>query len=159
MRDRGFSLIELMIVVVIMGIALGVSMPAFLRFADTLSIRQVRAQVVQDLRLARQTAITRHSPVIVAFGDGISTTNVGDYTIHVDTNGDCAVQSGERRYYRALPRRTLIGTVALDPRDSVVFDPSGVLRLNTTGGQLAFVSQRGRRDTLLVSAAGVVYRP
>ncbi len=159
MRTRGFSLIELMITVTIMGIALGVSMPAFLRFADTLAIQQARAQVIQDVRVARQTAITRHSGVVVVFGDGLSTADVGDYTVHVDANGDGMVQTDERRYYRTLPRRTLLDTVQLDPRDSLVFDPSGVLRPGTGGGQMTLASQGGRHDTMLVSAAGVVYQP
>jgi prepilin-type N-terminal cleavage/methylation domain-containing protein len=159
MRSRGFSLIELMVVVVIMGIALSIATPPFLRFADTLALGQARTQVEQDLRLARQTAITRHSQVIVAFGNGGTTTNVAGYVIHVDSNGDCAVQSGERRFQRSLPQRTLIAAVVLAPTDSVIFDPSGVLRPGTGGGRLDLVSQRGFRDTVLVSAAGVVYRP
>jgi prepilin-type N-terminal cleavage/methylation domain-containing protein len=156
---RGFSLVELLIVVTVIGLALAVATPNFVRFGDTLALQQARAQLVEDLRMARQLAITRHSPVIVAFGNGTTTTNVTAYSTLVDANGDGAAQAGERRFARTLPRRTRLATVTFDRVDSLLFDPSGVLLPGTSGGQLALASSAGPRDTLLVSAAGVVYRP
>jgi prepilin-type N-terminal cleavage/methylation domain-containing protein len=159
MDSRGFSLIELMIVVVVVGLVLLAGLPAFGTFRDGMVLVQARDQVTQDLRMARQSAVTRHCPVIVTFGDGSTTTNVANYTVHYDTNGDGAVATGERRFNRAMPNRTRLSSVTLSPTDKLTFDMSGVLAPGTGGGQLVFANSRGRVDTLLVSATGVVYRP
>jgi prepilin-type N-terminal cleavage/methylation domain-containing protein len=159
MDSRGFSLIELMMVVVVIGIVLMAAMPAFGTFRDGLLIVQARNQVTQDLRLARQAAVTRHCPVIVTFGDGTTTTDVGNYTVHYDTDGDGAPSTGERRINRPMPRSTRLSSVTLSPTDKVTFDMSGVLALGTGGGRIVVASSRGRVDTLMVSTAGVVYRP
>jgi prepilin-type N-terminal cleavage/methylation domain-containing protein len=45
MDSRGFSLIELMMVVVVIGIVLTAGMPAFSKFRDGMTIVQARSQV------------------------------------------------------------------------------------------------------------------
>jgi prepilin-type N-terminal cleavage/methylation domain-containing protein len=159
MDSRGFSLIELMMVVVVIGLVLTAGMPAFGTFRDGMVLVQARNQVTQDLRMARQVAVTRHCPVVVTFGDGSTTTNVGNYTVLYDTNGDGAAATGERYFNRTMPNRTRLSNVSLTPTNKLTFDMSGVLAPGTGGGQLVFANARGRVDTLLVSATGVVYRP
>ena len=159
MDSRGFSLIELMMVVVVIGLVLTAGIPAFGTFRDGMVLVQARNQVTQDLRMARQVAVTRHCPVVVTFGDGSTTTNVGNYSVLYDTNGDGAVATGERYFNRTMPNRTLLSSVSLTPTNKLTFDMSGVLAPGTGGGRLVFANSRGRVDTLLVSATGVVYRP
>ena len=87
---RGFSLIELMIALVVAGIILAAGMPAFGRYRDSMTLRQANAQLVQDIRRARQLAVTRRAPVVIQFGAPPSTTNITSYEIHVDNNADNA---------------------------------------------------------------------
>jgi type IV fimbrial biogenesis protein FimT len=64
-RERGFTLIELMIVVVILAILLAVAGPSFF---DSLTRNQVRTQtslVVSSLNLARSKAVERNHPVSI----------------------------------------------------------------------------------------------
>lgn len=159
MDSRGFSLIELMMVVVVVGLVLTAGIPAFGTFRDSMVLDQASSQVTQDLRMARQVAVTRHCPVIVTFGDGSTTTNVGNYSVHYDTNGDGVVATGEQYFNRTMPNRTRLSSVSLTPTDKLIFDMSGVLSPGTAGGELILATLRGRVDTLLVSATGVVYRP
>lgn len=154
---RGFTLIETLVVVTIAGVLLAFGMPAFLDYREALRQKSARAQVSEDLYIARQLAVTRHAPVIVAFGTPPATTNITSYTIHVDTNGDGLVQSGERRFARALPTNVKLSQVSLTPTDSLIFDATGILYPGTSGGSLV-IAGRGRADTLLVSAAGAVYQ-
>ena len=155
----GFTLVELMITLVIAGFVLLIGMPSFAKYRSSLLLRQANAQLMQDVRRARQLAVTRRAPVFIRFGAPPITANITSYLIHVDTNGDGIAQSTELRLNRSLPTGTKLDAVSLAPTDSLAFDISGILRPGTQGGMLAFSNNRNRRDTLIVSAAGICYRP
>jgi prepilin-type N-terminal cleavage/methylation domain-containing protein len=60
MRDpaeRGFSLVELAIVLVVMGLLFGFSVPSFRRLSSTFQLRGATENVAGQLRLAREKAI------------------------------------------------------------------------------------------------------
>src|SRR5262245_61611209 len=115
-RGRGFTLVELMVVIVIAGLLLGMSIPPFLKYSRSLRERGAREQIVQDLRTARQTAVTRHSQVIVAFP---TSTNAQSYTVLDDSNGNRAKEPSERQDTRSLPKDTYLEALELTPADSV----------------------------------------
>lgn len=159
LNKRGFTLIELMVAVSIAGLLLAVTVPGFLRFRSTMLRNQVRWGLVADLRYARQLAVTKHRAVVVAFGNGSTTTDVTTYTLHTDTNGNRVKDTGEQVLNRTLPKGSFLTTVTMTPTDSVIFDSSGSLWPGTTGGRLTFRGPKGTSDTLLVSAIGMVYHP
>lgn len=154
----GFTLVELAVVVVIAGVILAVGVPAFLSLSRSMSEAQARGKIMDTLRVARQKAVTTHTPVIVAFGDGSATTNVTTFSVHTDTNNDRVKQAGEPWASYTLPNGTSLETVTLQPTDTLVFDTSGALAPSVTGGSMV-VFGNGKRDTLYVSATGLVYRP
>ena len=57
-RARGFSLIELIVVVAVMIILAGMAVPAFGTTLARMRIQTNASQMVQDLRLVRDNAIT-----------------------------------------------------------------------------------------------------
>ncbi len=156
---RGFTLIELLVAVVIAGVLLAVTVPGFIKFRSGLVRNQVKWGLIADLRYARQLAVTKHRSVVVAFGDGVTTTNITTYTLHTDTNANRVKDSGELVLNRKLPQGAILTNVVMTPPDSVIFDPSGSLWPNTSGGQLMFRGPSGFNDTLNVSAIGMVYHP
>jgi prepilin-type N-terminal cleavage/methylation domain-containing protein len=161
-ETRGYSLIELMCALVVAGIVLAIAMPGYGGFRSTMSLKQANAQVLQDVRRARQLAITRHAPVVMRFGAPPTNSNITSYTIHVDTNGDDLVQGGEMVTVRNLPTGTRLSAVSLTPVDSLRFDAGGLLLLTAAGnpgGSIVLSNRLNRRDTLLVSSAGVCYQP
>jgi len=161
--SAGFTLIELLITVAVLGIALAVAFPGFRGFRDSLARSQARAQLVADLRSARQTSVTRHRSVIVSFGNGSATTNITSYTLHTDLNGDQVVQAGEPVTTHALPTPAKLSSIAITSSPAhptkLIFDTSGLLIPGYSGGRLIVAGGRGRADTLDVSAVGMVYRP
>lgn len=159
-RSDGFSLIELMIVLVVAGIVFSIGLPAFASYRNSLALNQVRTNLLQDLRSARQYAVSRRSPVFMIFGNPPVTTNITSYQIYVDKNANGSLDNGERIYQRTLPKTTKLLSVSLSPQpDTLVFDISGILWPGSNGGTLVFANQRGRRDSIQVSAAGIAYRP
>ncbi|HEY6194145.1 MAG TPA: GspH/FimT family pseudopilin [Candidatus Eisenbacteria bacterium] len=159
---RGFSLIELMWALVVAGIVLAIATPGFGTYRSSMSLKQANAQVLQDVRRARQLAITRHAQVIVSFGAPPSVSNLTSYRIHVDTNGDNLVESDEMVTLRNMPAGTRLSAVSLTPVDSLKFNSSGLLgptAAGSPGGRLVLANRLNRQDTLLVSAVGVCYQP
>jgi len=158
-ESRGFSLIELMYALIIAALFLAITMPGFGRFRNSMSLKQANAQVLQDVRRARQLAITRRAPVIMRFGTPPTISNITSYTIHVDTNADGVVQSNEMVTVRNLPNGTRLSAVTLTPTDSLKFAVSGLLFASDNGGSIVLANRLNRLDTLMVSAAGVCYQP
>jgi prepilin-type N-terminal cleavage/methylation domain-containing protein len=156
---RGFSLIELIFTLGIAGILLAIAMPGFGKYNNTMLLKRANAQILQDVRRARQLAVTRRSPVVMTFGTPPSISNITSYTILVDTNGDGIAQSSEMNTFRTLPTGTRLSAVTLTPVDQLQFDVSGLLQAGTLGGRLVIANRANRRDTLMVSAAGVCYQP
>lgn len=59
----GFSLLELMVVVSVVGLLLGVALPKFNRLRDVMSVEQATTLVAGELRRARAEAVKRNRPV------------------------------------------------------------------------------------------------
>ncbi len=158
-KERGFTLVETMIVLVIAGIVMAMGLPAFASYRSTLAIKAARNQLNEDIRTARQFAVSRRAPVFIRFGTTSSTTDLTTYTIHVDSNGDGLMNNNERVIKRTMPKNTRISSASLTPADTLGFDISGILIPGQTGGTLIMANSKNKYDTLLVSSAGIVYRP
>ncbi len=156
-NQRGFSMIEMLIVLVIAGIVVALTIPQAQRYKTSLNRVAAYQQLEADFAYARQAAVTRRTPVFIKFGTPPTTTNISSYVIHMDLNEDRAVSSGEPQQNRTMPRGTLLESVALTPVDSLVFETSGILRAGTSGGRIV-VKTGSVRDTLTVSTSGIVYR-
>ncbi|MSS99964.1 MAG: prepilin-type N-terminal cleavage/methylation domain-containing protein [Pedosphaera sp.] len=62
-RSRAFTLVEIMIVVVIIGITVGIGVPAFVRMFDKNSLQQAESDLLSLCATARLKAITEGRPV------------------------------------------------------------------------------------------------
>jgi type IV fimbrial biogenesis protein FimT len=83
--QRGFNLIELLVVLTIAGVMLGLGVPAFREFMATQRVRNTAFDFAATLLLARSEAIKRNTAVTIdqAGGgwDGGWTVNVGGATL------------------------------------------------------------------------------
>jgi prepilin-type N-terminal cleavage/methylation domain-containing protein len=73
-RQKGFSLIELLMVLAIMGIAMAIALPALGQYMRSYSARVGTDEFVSRMRLVRHLAIARHQPVSI-------TVNAKDYSV------------------------------------------------------------------------------
>jgi prepilin-type N-terminal cleavage/methylation domain-containing protein len=106
LRDRkitGFTLIELMIVVVIVAVLLAVAGPSFYDTVVRNNVRTQASKIISSLALARSKAVAQNQPVtICASTDSTSAavpscggTWMDGWIIFLDSDGDATPETGE----------------------------------------------------------------
>jgi type IV fimbrial biogenesis protein FimT len=68
--SRGFSVLEVMVVVTIIGVLLSIGVPSFFTYLQNLQIRSAAEQIAAGLAIAKNEAIRRNSLVELAIGTG-----------------------------------------------------------------------------------------
>lgn len=68
-RKKGFTLTEMLIVVVVIGILVGISIPIFKKFQPVFQLNGAVRNLVTDLRYAQQLTVTEQLEHCVRFGD------------------------------------------------------------------------------------------
>lgn len=100
--QRGFTLLELLITIVVLGLVLGIAVPGFRDLV--LNNRQASAvnELVTALQLARSEAITRNvaAPTAISVcasnnGTGCSGTWADGWIVFTDADGDGALEAGD----------------------------------------------------------------
>ncbi|HET9000130.1 MAG TPA: GspH/FimT family pseudopilin [bacterium] len=141
----GFTLLETLIVISLLGIALAITLPSYARYASTQRARAMAHLLASDLGVAQQEAITRRVDVKVTFSsqDAACPGKTASYWL-----GNAATVI--KRV--CFPPDVVWGT---GPRGPVVFTPSG---RTEAGAALAVQSTRtGEPFALSVEAeTGVV---
>jgi prepilin-type N-terminal cleavage/methylation domain-containing protein len=123
-RDGGFTLLELIITLLVIALAVGLTIPAIGRSSEGIRVRAEIAGFSAVLRHARELAITNHAPHAV----------VVDTTAHRMTIRSGGPE-GEVRQSRPLPAR--LSVHAVPPSGLTVrFQPQGT----TDGGDFRLVS-------------------
>ncbi len=65
--NRGFTLIETMVVIVVIGIIAGIAIPAFAGYFQRQRLQSVRTELIADLAYTRSLAIARRTTFNVRF--------------------------------------------------------------------------------------------
>ena len=71
---RGFSVLEVMVVVAIIGVLLSLGVPSFFTYTQNLQIRSAAEQVNAGLQIAKNEAIRRNALIKLTIGTGTSWT-------------------------------------------------------------------------------------
>jgi len=80
-REAGYSLAEMLVVVVIVGLGAAVAVPSIGTFWRAYRVRTATDQVVSHMRVARQIAVTQHLPVTFTVNPSPTNTYSFSYTI------------------------------------------------------------------------------
>ncbi len=149
----GFSLIEIMVVMVVLGVVAAFAMPRTGRRSPLFQVDTAARSLVRDIELVRMRAMASKRMVRVQFDE-----QAGFYTAFLDMSpgrqGDIAETKEEAHASRIIARGSSSGIPGVKLRDGVVFGAgeagSGPGEL-TTGDAIAFESDRVEFD-----AAGMV---
>jgi type IV fimbrial biogenesis protein FimT len=152
-RASGFTLVESLVVLSVLGILFTIALPAYQHYNGGLALRRSSERVLGELRRARQTAASEHNDVIVTFS-----AYSGVMQIHDDDNNDGVIGGNELVRQVAIVEGTAFYDLAIAPSDSLVFTLLGTLRDRNGGGYLVIQGCDGDADTLHVSAVGHISR-
>lgn len=133
--QRGFTLVELLVVIVIMGALMAAAVPALGAITDSMKLSSQSSVYFSSLHQARSEAIKRNSRVtLCTSADGSACAESGGWhqgwIIFHDANNNGARESGETVIHQvqALPARSrLVGN--LNVAKYVSFSPTGGTQL------------------------------
>ena len=149
-RNKGFTLLELMIVIAIFGILAAVMTPSFLAWRDRSKVRGDATELRSAFESAKLRAIKHNTNVVVVFPDNVS------YQAFIDTNEDGVQDPGEDIIFdRTLAPGVTISTNTFAGAD-MAFNPRGMANGPNSTGRVIMTSPGGENYEVVVSSFGRV---
>jgi prepilin-type N-terminal cleavage/methylation domain-containing protein len=131
-RQRGYSLAEALVVVAIIGLISGVSIPFFMNYLRSNRMRSSASYFQTALRFARQRAVTKHIQTRLSFDP---TKTRGEYTIwdgKQDSNGNLTSWTVVQPKVRYLDEGVYFANDAAEPVADH-YNSSGTITAATDG--------------------------
>ena len=150
LRNKGFTLLELVIVIAIVGIMAGVMTPSFLEWRDRSKVQGDATELRAAFESAKLRAIKHNTNVVVMFPDTTS------YLVFIDTNENGARDADEDQ----IASRTLAAGVTITDNtfvgNDMAFNPRGMADGPNSTGTITMTSPGGERYSVVVSSFGRV---
>lgn len=120
--EGGFTLLELMIVVAIIGIGIAIAVPNYLQWLARYQLRQAATEIQNQLSLARISAMSRNSVVNVNFAL---------------SGGKVQISAGDAAGFSVIPITSMTsGVIGLSPAPTTIaFSPLGIRSGGGVGNQ------------------------
>jgi len=158
MKSKGFTLVELMVVIAVMSVLLTVGIPSFTFMIKTNSVNTERDNLFNSLVYARTEAITRGETISICKSSDLitcdtSTSWTNGWIIFEDTNGNGVLLS--ETIMRVQDTLTREINLSFDNGDFVTFD--GLGKASGTNGTFSFTHSDGDTEydrTITLSTTG-----
>lgn len=119
-RESGFSMIELLVVVGVLGIIVAAGLPAMTRHTGTNKLKQAADEVSGSLKMARQRAVATSGSVVVQFESGYARLYIFDDPNENGVHDDGETMAGPYE----MPKGVDLATVGFAD-ERVTFGPRG----------------------------------
>ena len=127
-RARGFTLIELMVVVALMAIILGLGIPSFRNLIEKMAVESEAKMIVEGLRTARLTAIEEKANVVVcASANGTSCSDPWDngFIVYRDSDNSGTLNGTEEVLFGHQFRDSVIVITGSGQNQNFFFNNNG----------------------------------
>jgi len=156
-KQRGVSLVEVMIVVSIMVILLGTAVPSLQEFLAHRRLEGRALELVTDIHYVRSEAVARNRGVRISFGSDSGGTC---YVLHTGDAGDCVCSSAgtaqcsdaSSSVIKSVGLATGFGVRLQANVSSMLFDP--VHGTTTPAGSINFTTSGGKTIRHVVNIMG-----
>lgn len=147
--DAGYTLLELMTVLVLMGIALSLVAPSMTRFLEVERLRSATGRISGDLSLARTQAVRTGQS---------ATFRIQNATTYVVTVPDASAAGGVRTVKRVsladdFPGITISSSTPLNP--TVVFNSRGLRSGGGASSEVVVTGPRASRKVTISPIGGI----
>jgi prepilin-type N-terminal cleavage/methylation domain-containing protein len=149
MKSEGFTLIELMAVIIIMGIMAAIAIPSLTGNLPQQRLIGGRDQVISDLTITRQRSINEDA----CYGISVNPADRNQYRIFLDADRDGVFDTGETV---ASSLRLPMGVTFVGNLD-VSFLPNGTLT-TAVASNVGFINNKGQTASLTLMFSGMVFK-
>ena len=154
---KGFTLVEVMVVIAIMGILAAIATPLIIATLPGYHLRAEARELMINLKKARLEAVKRHHDIVLAFTPGVGTQG-GSYQIFEErsTPNDHIFQAGTDTplITHQVNEDVLLSNITLT-NNSTWYDSRGMVQLPKTGNLEIRTSNDSRRFRFVVSVGTV----
>lgn len=143
---RGFSIVEMLVVMIIAGVVMKMALPRFAAMRDRMALRSAKQQIGAYLVTARATAIRRART---------STFKVKSNTIWVTTTKSDGTDSTiAMNVPLQSARGVTVSKQGIGADDAIAFDPRGMAILNNARAYV--LTRNSSKDSICVSRLGLI---
>jgi len=138
MRQAGFTLVEVLVAMAIMGILMAVAMPEVASFLQTNKMKAATSEVYSGVQLARAEAVRRNLPVVFGLTDTVVALNAVAAPAYSTTGTNWVVgfQDPSINAYRVIASRSSVdgksGITVAASGGSITFNALGATTLGAT---------------------------
>lgn len=127
-RARGFTLIEMMVVLALMAIILGLGIPSFRNLIEKIAVESEAKMIVEGLRTARLTAIEEKTNVVLCASDnGTSCVNAWDsgFIVYRDSDNSGTLNGTEEVLFSHRFKDSVLVKTGSGQNQSFFFNNNG----------------------------------
>jgi len=96
-KISGFTLVQLMVVMAVMGVTASIALPGFMRFAPRMRLKSAARGIVSDMQMARTKSLKERSTWAIQFDTGTS-----EYVLLSDDGPDDTWNTGDDTVFKTV---------------------------------------------------------